>query len=339
VKILVTGSSGFIGYHLVKKLMQYKSNQIVGIDSLDHYYDVSLKISRNKSLFTNNKYNNFKFYKINLINIQKLKYLFHKEKFDVVVNLAAQAGVRFSLKNPTSYVRSNLIGFFNILDISKEFKIKHFISASTSSVYGASVRMPFKVSRNSANHPIQFYAATKKSNEIIAHSYSCIYNLPITIVRFFTVYGPWGRPDMSLFYFVKNIINKKEIQVFNKGNHSRDFTYIDDVVDGLCLLIKKKPKKKREWNVKEDLSSSIAPFKIVNLGNGKRVSLLNYIKIIEKILKIKAKIKFLKMQKGDIRDTNADIKETQKYINYKPKTNIYTGVKKFIYWYKSFYKI
>ena len=339
MKILVTGSSGFIGYHLVKKLMQYKSNQIVGIDSLDPYYDISLKINRNKSIFANNKYNNFKFYKINLINIHKLKYLFRKEKFDVVVNLAAQAGVRFSLKNPISYVHSNLIGFFNILDLSKEFKIKHFISASTSSVYGASVRMPFKVSRNSANHPIQFYAATKKSNEIMAHSYSCIYNLPITIVRLFTVYGPWGRPDMSLFYFVKNIVNKKEIKVFNKGNHSRDFTYIDDVVHGICLLIKKKPKKNNIWTVKEDLSSSLAPFKIVNLGNGKKVSLLKYIKIIEKILKIKAKIKFLKMQKGDIKDTNADIKETQKYINYKPKTNIYLGVKKFIYWYKSFYKI
>jgi UDP-glucuronate 4-epimerase len=339
MNILITGAAGFIGYHVTKKLIKKKNFRIFGVDSLNNYYDVNLKKARLKSLYKLNKNKNFFFKKLNLNNSKLTRKIFVSKKIDVVINLAAQAGVRYSIKNPRSYFDNNILVFFNLISFCKEFKVKHLISASTSSVYGASVRMPFKASYNPANHPIQFYAATKKCNEIMAHSYSCIYNLPITIVRFFTVYGPWGRPDMSLFCFVKNIINKKEIKIFNRGNHSRDFTYIDDVVNGICLLIKKKPKKNRKWNAKEDLSSSLSPFKIVNLGNGKKVRLLKYVKIIEKILKIKAKIKFFKMQKGDIKDTNADIKETQKYINYKPKINIYEGVSKFIYWYKSFYKI
>jgi UDP-glucuronate 4-epimerase len=330
MKILVTGSSGFIGYHLVKKLMEYKSNQIVGIDSLDPYYDVSLKINRNKSLLKNNKYNNFKFYKVNLINAQALNRLFKKEKFDTVVNLAAQAGVRYSLENPTSYLRSNLIGFFNILDFSKKFKIKHLLSASTSSVYGESTKFPLKVSEP-ADEPIQFYAATKRSNEIMGYSYSHIHNLPITMLRFFTVYGPWGRPDMSLFLFVKNILNNKSINVFNYGNHSRDFTYVDDIIEGIYLAIKKIPKK--------NITKSIPPYKILNLGNGTKIKLMTFIKEIEKNLKKKANIKYLKIQKGDIKETLSDISETKKYIKYQPKVNVVEGVKKFINWYKVYYKI
>jgi UDP-glucuronate 4-epimerase len=330
MKILVTGSCGFIGYHVVYKLMQYKSNQIVGIDSLDSYYDVSLKINRNKSLFVNNKYNNFKFYKINLVNIKSLKSLFQKQKFDLVINLAAQAGVRYSIKNPSSYVRSNLIGFFNILDLSKEFKIKHLISASTSSVYGESVKFPLKVSEP-ADQPIQFYAATKRSNEIMAYSYSHLYKLPITMLRFFTVYGPWGRPDMSLFLFVKNILNNKTINVFNYGNHSRDFTYIDDIVNGIYLAIKRIPKK--------NTVTKTPPYKVLNLGNGNKVKLMTFIKEIEKNLKKKANIKYLKIQKGDIKETLSDILETKKYITYKPTVNVAEGVKKFINWYKAYYRI
>jgi UDP-glucuronate 4-epimerase len=310
--------------------MQYKSNQIVGIDSLDSYYDVSLKINRNKSLFVNNKYNNFKFYKINLVNIKNLKSLFQKQKFDLVINLAAQAGVRYSIKNPSSYVRSNLIGFFNILDLSKEFKIKHLISASTSSVYGESVKFPLKVSEP-ADQPIQFYAATKRSNEIMAYSYSHLYKLPITMLRFFTVYGPWGRPDMSLFLFVKNILNNKTINVFNYGNHSRDFTYIDDIVNGIYLAIKRIPKK--------NTVTKTPPYKVLNLGNGNKVKLMTFIKEIEKNLKKKANIKYLKIQKGDIKETLSDILETKKYITYKPTVNVAEGVKKFINWYKAYYRI
>ena len=224
------------------------------------------------------------------------------------------------------------------MELSNKYKIKHLISASTSSVYGASNPLPFRTT-SAADHPIQFYAATKRSNEIMAHSYSAIHKLPITILRFFTVYGPWGRPDMSLFLFVKNVLIGKYINVFNQGKHSRDFTYVDDIVDGIFKVAKKIPRKKNRWSYKNpDLSSSDCPFKILNLGNQKKVSLMKFIKAIEKNLGIKAKIKFLNLQKGDVKETLADISDTKKYINYKPKTNVNVGVKKFINWYRGYYK-
>lgn len=334
MKILITGIAGFIGYNLAKKLVSNKNNIIIGVDNLNNYYDVRLKKKRLKSLIKTAN-DNFFFYKIDISNYKDLNKAFNLYKIDTVINLAAQAGVRYSLENPREYFKSNLLGFFNILDLSKKYKIKHLISASTSSVYGEDNDMPLKASKPS-DHPIQFYAATKRSNEIMGHSYSHIHRLPITMLRFFTVYGPWGRPDMSLFLFVKNIIKKKKINVFNFGNHSRDFTYIDDIVDGICLVIKKKPKPSKTGH---DFSNSNAPFKILNLGRGKKIKLINFIKEIEKNLRIKVNINYLKKQKGDVKETLADITETQKYIKYKPKVEIKDGIKKFVDWYKDFYNL
>ena len=338
MKILITGAAGFIGYHTIKIILSTNPEfKIIGIDSINNYYSQKLKIDRIKDLKRHHK-KNFVFKRINICNKKKLNELFKKSKFHTVVNLAAQAGVRYSLKNPEAYFENNLKGFFNILEASRIFKIKHLISASTSSVYGDNDVSTFNV-KKPADHPIQFYAATKRSNEIIGHAYSYINKLPITFLRFFTVYGPWGRPDMSLFLFVKNILQNKPINVYNFGKHSRDFTYIDDIVNGIQKVVKKIPKKDKKWNPKKpDQSSSTAPFKILNLGNGKRISLLKYIKVIEKNLDKKAIIKFSKMQQGDIQDTLSDIKETRKYINFKPKTSLESGINIFVKWYKNYYK-
>ena len=338
MKILITGAAGFIGYHTVKKILYKNSNlKVVGIDSMNNYYSSKLKADRIKDLKKRFK-KKFIFEKVNICNKKKIIKLFKKNNFHTVINLAAQAGVRYSLTNPEAYFDTNLKGFFNILEVSKTFKVKHLISASTSSVYGAN-----KVSRFNAKmpvgHPIQFYAATKRSNEIIGHAYSHIYKLPITFLRFFTVYGPWGRPDMALFLFVKNISANKPINVFNFGKHSRDFTYVDDIVSGIFKVINKIPKINKKWDSKKlDQSSSLAPFKILNLGSGKRISLMKYINVIEKQLGKKATIKYFKMQTGDIQDSLSDIKETKKYINFKPKIGIEKGIRNFINWYKNYYK-
>ena len=336
MKILITGVAGFIGYHTTYKLLSNKNNKVIGVDSMNSYYDKSLKYARLKDL--KKKYpKNFYFKKLNLCNKKKVFNLFKKYKFDKVINLAAQAGVRYSLKKPEKYFRNNLLSFFNILESCKKFKIKHLLSASSSSVYGANKKIPFNI-KDAADHPIQFYAATKRSNEIMGHSYSYLYKLPITFIRFFTVYGPWQRPDMALFLFVKNILKNKPINVYNFGKHSRDFTYIDDIVRGIVKTLNKNPKRNKKWNPKKpDPSSSIAPFKIINLGSSKKISLMEYIKTIEKILKKKAVIKFSKLQKGDAKDTLADTIESQKYLNFKPKTKLYYGIKKFIDWYKNYY--
>ena len=311
MKILVTGAAGFIGYHTADRLLSIKGNRVIGVDSMNNYYDKQLKINRIRNLKKRYK-NNFIFKKLDLCEKKNVFNLFKKYRFKKVINLAAQAGVRYSLKNPNAYFKSNLLAFFNILEACKKYKINHLISASTSSVYGANKQIPFSV-QHTADHPIQFYAATKRCNEILAHSYSHLFKLPVTLLRFFTVYGPWGRPDMSLFIFVKNILQNKPIEVYNFGKHSRDFTYIDDIVSGILKVVNKIPKKNKKWNPKNpDLSTSFAPFKILNLGNGKRIDLLKYIKIIEKNLGKKAIFKFSKMQQGDIRDTLADIKETKK---------------------------
>ena len=334
-KILVTGSAGFIGFHLCKKLLKM-GKKVVGIDNINNYYDQKLKLSRLKIL---KKDKNFFFYKIDIKDEKKLKKVFDKNKINYVVNLAAQAGVRYSLINPKSYIETNLVGFFNIINFSRVYKIKHFVYASTSSVYGALKKLPFKETY-STDHPIQLYAATKKSNEIIAHAYSHIYKMPTTGLRFFTVYGPWGRPDMALFKFTKNILSKKKIDVFNYGKHTRDFTFIDDIVQGIFKSIKKIPKENKKFNFKKPLlSKSSAPFSIYNIGNGKQVKLMKYISEIEDYLKIKAKKNFIKLQKGDIKDTHSDLSKIKKNLNYKSSTSVKNGVRKFLDWYLQYYKI
>ncbi len=339
-KLLVTGSAGFIGYHITMKFLK-KGYFVTGIDNLSNYYDIKLKKDRIRNLLKYSKKNKkkFTFKKIDLIDKKKILKLFKNEKFDYVIHLAAQAGVRYSIVNPTSYLRNNLIGYFNILENCKIFKIKHLMYASTSSVYGGNIILPFK-EEHTADHPIQFYAATKRSNELMAHSYSALYNLPTTALRFFTVYGPWGRPDMALYKFVKNIIKNKSIEVFNYGKHSRSFTYIDDVIESIFQLLKKIPKKRlppKFKNLRPD--ESFAPSRIINIGNNKTSSLKNYINEIEINLKKKAKIKYLPLQAGDASKSLASTKSINKIINKKKFTKISVGIKKFIEWYKSYYKI
>ena len=322
MKILITGCAGFIGYHLCNKLLATNKYEVYGIDNLNNYYDIELKKSRIKEL--KKKFKGFKFKKIDISNRNDISRLFNKEKFTHIINLAAQAGVRFSIENPMPYVESNLIGFFNILDLSRTSKIDHLIFASTSSVYGDSKKFPLKETDNT-DRPLSFYAATKKSNEVMAYSYSNIYGLPCTGLRFFTVYGPYGRPDMALYKFTKSIINKNRIELFNKGNHIRDFTYVDDVTESIVKLINKPSKEK-------------IPFEIYNIGNSKPEKLKLFLSIIEKTLGINAKVKLVKLQQGDVHKTHADTKKILKKINYKPRTKINEGISKFINWYKDYYK-
>ena len=321
MSILITGSAGFIGYHLTAKLLK-KNINVIGLDNINNYYDTKLKKNRIYELKKNKK---FKFYKIDLSEYNKLNNVVKNNKIKFIIHLAAQAGVRYSIKNPKIYFKSNLEGFFNILEVSRHNKIKHLVFASTSSVYGDTKKFPLN-ENNMTDHPLSFYAATKKSNEVMAHSYSYIYKLPCTGVRFFTVYGPFGRPDMALFKFTKNIIKNQPIELFNHGNHFRDFTYVDDIVDGIYSLIKKHSKK----NI---------PYEIFNIGNGSPKKLKDYLRFIEKKLNNKAKVKKLPLQMGDIIKTHSDIKKLKNYTNYNPKTNIEDGISKFIDWYKDYYKL
>lgn len=322
MRILVTGSSGFIGFHLILKLLKSK-NQIVGIDNINNYYDTKIKKDRNKILLENK---NYKFYKIDLNDTLKLSKIFYNYKFDVVVNLAAQAGVRYSITKPQKYFDSNINGFFNLLEISRKNKVKNFFSASTSSVYGN--KKVGNLNENlSLDNPEQFYAATKISNEIMGKVYSKIYNMKFVFFRFFTVYGPWGRPDMSLYKFVTNIKKGKKVKIFNYGNHIRDFTYVDDIVQGIVKAINifsKKTNKKK--------------FEVFNLGGGKRTTLMNYLKIIENYLNKKSKIHLQKLQQGDVISTLADISKAKKQLGYKPTVGISEGIKKYIDWYEIYYK-
>jgi len=333
MKILVTGSAGFIGFHLCRKLI-LKGYTVVGLDSINNYYDTKIKLERLKILKKLSK--KFIFKKCDMSNLSPVKKIFKKYKFDQVVNLAAQAGVRYSIGNPKAYLDSNLVGFFNILDCSKQFKIKHLIYASTSSVYGNNSKLPF-AEKNHADHPIQFYAATKRANELMAHSYSSLYNLPTTGLRFFTVYGPWGRPDMALFIFTKNILEEKKINLFNFGKHIRDFTYIDDIIEPILRLIKKPPKKNKKKLIK-DPSESSAPFKIYNIGNNDPKKLMDFVNAIEKKLNKKAKINYKPLQKGDVYETFADINKLLKVTKYKSKTDINIGIGKFVDWFREYYK-
>ena len=332
-KILVTGVAGFIGFSLTRSLLK-SGFDVIGLDNINNYYSIKLKKDRIKIL---RKYKNFQFFKVDLRNKKKLNIFCKNKKIEIVYHLAAQAGVRHSIKNPEDYLSNNLVGFFNIMEISRKLNVKHFIFASTSSVYGLNKKLPFS-ENDPVNHPSQFYAATKRSNELMAHSYSCIYEMNCTAVRFFTVYGPWGRPDMALFKFVKNIINKKPIDIFNYGKHIRDFSYIDDVVSCLIKIKNKFPKKLNVIN-QNDPSLSTANFQILNIGNQNKVKLMDYIKEIEKNLNLIAKKNYLSLQKGDIQASYSKLVNTNKIINYKFRTNYKEGIKLFINWFLKYYKI
>ncbi len=321
MKILVTGCAGFIGFHITKKLLSMKY-EVFGIDNLNNYYDIKLKQIRLKELNTLGK--KFTFKKIDISKHEPLEKIFKKNKFSYVINLAAQAGVRTSIQDPRPYIESNVVGFFNLLELSRKFKIKHLLFASTSSVYGNNNTFPSKENFNT-DEPLSFYAATKKSNEIMAFSYSHIYKLPCTALRFFTVYGPLGRPDMAIYKFTDNIANGRKIDLYNKGDHVRDFTFIDDVVMYVIKLLKKAPKK-------------AIPYDVYNIGNSKPKKLIHFLNIIEKHLSLKANVNLKKMQLGDVHTTYSNNKKIIKKTNYLPKVTIDKGISKFVEWYRAFYK-
>jgi UDP-glucuronate 4-epimerase len=334
-KILVTGAAGFIGFHLSKRLCE-EGWDVTGLDNLNNYYDVNLKLARLEQL---TPYKNFKFTKLDLANKENILNLFETEKFDYVINLAAQAGVRYSLINPYSYINSNISGFLNILEGCRHFAVGHLVYASSSSVYGANTKIPFSVHHN-VDHPLSLYAATKKANELMAHTYSSLYNIPTTGLRFFTVYGPWGRPDMAAFLFTKAITEGRPIEVFNNGNMKRDFTYIDDIVEGVFRVTTKIPQPDPEWNGEiPDTATSFAPYKIYNIGNNQPVDLMYFIQIIEEHLGKKAVKNLLPMQPGDVYATYANVDDLMKEVGFKPETDIREGLKKFIKWYMEFYKL
>ena len=334
-KVLVTGAAGFIGFHLSKRLLSMDV-EVVGIDNLNPYYDPSLKEARLAQL-TPKK--NFKFYRLDMKEKGAMEALFKDEGFDCVVNLAAQAGVRYSLKDPHSYVDTNLVGFLNILEGCRHNDVGHLVFASSSSVYGANTLMPFSVHHN-VDHPVSLYAATKKSNELMAHCYSHLYGIPCTGLRFFTVYGPWGRPDMALFLFTKAILEDRPIDVFNYGNMKRDFTYIDDIVEGVVRVMARLPQPNPNWSGDNpDPGTSYCPYKLYNIGNNEPVTLMRFIEIIEEALGKKAKKNLLPMQPGDVPATYADIEDLKKDVGFEPKTTLEEGIPRFIAWYKSYFKI
>ena len=339
MKILVTGAAGFIGFHLCERLLQ-ENHEVVGLDNINDYYQVSLKYDRLKELgiiqteaqkFNNQsastRYESFTFFRTHLEDREFLANLFKKEKFDIVCNLAAQAGVRYSLENPYAYVDSNVVGFINILECCRHNDIKHLLYASSSSVYGENEKTPFSVLDN-VDQPISLYAATKKSNELMAYTYSHLFNIPTTGLRFFTVYGPWGRPDMALFLFTKAIDNGEASKVFNEGNMSRDFTYIDDIINGILIVLNNSPKFQ--------VNDSQAPYRLSNIGNGNPESLMDFVEAIENSLGKKAKKELLPMQPGDVPRTWSDVSDLEK-MGYKSSIKINEGIPKFIEWYKSYY--
>ena len=334
MKIFLTGSSGFIGFHLSLKLLE-KGHSVYGFDSMNNYYDVKLKKSRYQIL---KKYKNFSFTKGKIENNKVLSNLILKFKPKIIIHLAAQAGVRNSIEKPRIYLDSNIIGTYNIIESAKKVKVKHLLIASSSSVYGANKNLPFK-EIDKTETQLSIYAATKKSTESIAHSYSNIWKLPITMLRFFTVYGPWGRPDMAYFSFTKQIIKKKKINIYNQGKMFRDFTYIDDIVDGINALINKVPNLNQLGKIKNDSLSPVAPFRILNIGNTHKVYLLNFINTLEKEIGIKAIRNYMPMQKGDVKMTLSNTALLKKITGYNPKTNYKVGIKKFLKWYFDYYKV
>ena len=331
--ILITGTAGFIGFHTAKLFLK-NDWTVVGIDGLTHYYDVNLKINRHVILSKNKKFIKLEFL---LQDIKKLFQVFEKYKPSIVIHLAAQAGVRYSMKNPREYLDSNIISTFNLVEVVKNFNIKHLLISSTSSVYGNSNNQPYK-EVDKTDYPISIYAATKKSCEIISHSYSHVFKIPTTIFRFFTVYGPWGRPDMALFKFTKKILNNQKIDIFNYGQLERDFTYIDDLVDGVYKLVSVIPTENTKYHRVNDSLSSFAPYRIVNIGNSKPINLLKYIEILEKILNTKANKNLIENQIGDVKSTWSDVELIKSLIDFRPKTSLEEGIKQFIKWYKNYYK-
>ena len=333
MKIFITGSSGFIGFHLSKKLLD-SGHSVHGFDSMNNYYDVKLKKARYEIL---KRYKKFSFTKNNLENQKALSNTILKFKPKIIIHLAAQAGVRYSIEKPRVYLDSNITGTYNIIELAKKVNVKHLLIASSSSVYGANKKLPFK-EIDKTETQLSIYAATKKSTESIAHSYSNIWKVPITMLRFFTVYGPWGRPDMALFKFTKGIIDNKKIDIYNKGKMYRDFTYIDDIVNGIKALINKAPNSKQLNKFKNDSLSSVAPFRVLNIGNTRKVFLLDFIDALEKELGKKAIRNYMPMQKGDVKMTLSDTTLLKKLTGYNPKTNFKIGIKKFLKWYLSYYK-
>jgi len=334
VKYLVTGAAGFIGFHVTKKLCE-QGHEVIGIDNLNDYYDVNLKLARLNEL---KPYSSFTFIKLDLADREGIAALFSQQKFDRVIHLAAQAGVRYSIDNPMAYADSNLIGHLTILEGCRHNKVQHLVYASSSSVYGLNNKTPFSTS-DSVDHPISLYAATKKSNELMSHTYSHLYGIPTTGLRFFTVYGPWGRPDMALFKFTKAIINGEPIDVYNHGDMQRDFTYIDDIVEGIIRIQDTIPQKNNDWKVESNsVAESSAPYKIFNIGNGNPVKLLDFIQSLEDSLNIKADKNFMPMQAGDVYQTFADVEDLFNAVKYKPATSVESGVGEFVKWYKGFYK-
>jgi len=355
VKILITGTAGFIGSHLAIKLYE-RGDEVVGLDNINDYYDQSVKYGRLQRsgiiesledgenieynrLLTSSKHKNYRFIKLNLEDKENIDKLFKEEKFDTVINLAAQAGVRYSLTNPTAYVQSNIVGFVNILEACRHNKIKNLSYASSSSVYGLNEAQPFSTGSN-VDHPMSLYAASKKSNELMAHTYSHLYNIPTTGLRFFTVYGPWGRPDMALYLFTKAIIEDKPIDVFNFGEMQRDFTYIDDIVEGIIRVNDNPAKANPNWSGKNpDPSSSPAPYKVYNIGNNNPVKLMDFIEALEKKIGKTAKKNMLPIQAGDVPSTYADVSDLIADLDYKPETTIQEGINNFVDWYVDFFKV
>lgn len=333
-KILVTGAVGFIGFHLSSYLCN-QGYEVVGIDNMNDYYEVTLKQGRLDLLL---EIDGFRFIKMDLTETNLINDLFNKEQFDYVIHLAAQAGVRYSIENPNAYIESNIVGFMNILEACRHNPVKHLLYASSSSVYGGNKKIPFST-EDSVDHPVSLYAATKKSNELMAHAYSHLYHIPTTGLRFFTVYGPWGRPDMAYFLFTKAIVNKEPIKVFNQGKMERDFTYVDDIVEGISKLLEKPPVENSQWTDQEGkMSESSAPYKIYNIGNNQPVKLDHFIRVIEDTLGVEAEKQYMDMQPGDVPKTYADVNDLEEAIGFKPQTSIEEGIKSFIDWYKEFYK-
>lgn len=340
MKVLVTGAAGFIGFNVAKKLLE-RGDDVVGFDNVNDYYDPALKEARLEVLKKTAEHvrGSFIFIRANLADKGVVDQCFQDHSFDRVIHLAAQAGVRYSLENPSSYVESNLIGFTNILEACRYAQTPHLTYASTSSVYGANTTMPFS-EKHGVNHPVQFYAATKRANELMAHSYSHLFNLPTTGLRFFTVYGPWGRPDMALFKFTKNIIEGRSIPVFNHGNHTRDFTFISDIVEGVIRSSNQIAQPDPDWDSRNpDPSTSYAPFRIFNIGNNNPVKLSEYIHAIEKALDKEAILELLPLQPGDVPDTFADSTALENMVGYKPSVSVNEGVQQFVDWYRDFYKV
>lgn len=331
--ILVTGAAGFIGFHLSRRLLE-KGDIVIGIDNLNPYYSVKLKQARLKLL---EEKSNFRFYPVDIEDRQALEGLFMEERPTLVINLAAQVGVRYSLTNPHAYVGSNLVGFMNILESCRHHQVKHLIFASSSSVYGANTGIPFSV-HDRADHPLSIYAATKKSNELMAHTYAALYGLPCTGVRFFTVYGPWGRPDMAYFLFTRAILEGRPIDIYNNGQMKRDFTYIDDVVEGIVRIAQKIPLPNPHWNGDNpDPATSFAPYRVYNIGNNNPVPLMEFIEILEEHLGRKAQKKLLPLQSGDVLTTFADVDDLVTDLGFRPMTSLAEGIKSFIAWYRDYY--